>query len=111
MAVSGGPQYRPQNTIILKMGTPKKVPLILGHPARINLRWKQVLEPTRVLASTGDSMLVVCRYLDLRDPGFQSTGRRACKSHGLFCNLKVSRVKDQRSMAHGFSSSVDAGDY
>ena len=27
-----GPQYRPQNTIILIMGTPKKVPLILGNP-------------------------------------------------------------------------------
>ena len=25
-----GPQYRPQNTIILIIGTPKKVPLILG---------------------------------------------------------------------------------
>ena len=28
----GGPQYRPQNTIILIIGTPKKVPLILGNP-------------------------------------------------------------------------------
>ena len=28
----GGPQYRPQNTIVLNMGTPKKVPLILGNP-------------------------------------------------------------------------------
>ena len=27
----GGPQYGPQNTIILIMGTPKKVPLILGN--------------------------------------------------------------------------------
>ena len=27
-----GPQYRPQNTIILNIGTPKKVPLILGNP-------------------------------------------------------------------------------
>ena len=27
-----GPQYRPQNTIILIIGTPKKVPLILGNP-------------------------------------------------------------------------------
>ena len=26
----GGPQYRPQNTRILIIGTPKKVPLILG---------------------------------------------------------------------------------
>ena len=32
MAVSQnrGPQYRPQNTIRLIMGTPKRVPLILG---------------------------------------------------------------------------------
>ena len=27
-----GPQYRPQYTIVLIMGTPKKVPLILGNP-------------------------------------------------------------------------------
>ena len=27
-----GPQYEPQNTIVLIMGTPKKVPLILGNP-------------------------------------------------------------------------------
>ena len=27
-----GPQYRPQNTIVLIMGTPKRVPLILGNP-------------------------------------------------------------------------------
>ena len=27
-----GPQYRPQYTIILIMGTPKMVPLILGKP-------------------------------------------------------------------------------
>ena len=26
------PQYRPQNTIVLNIGTPKKVPLILGNP-------------------------------------------------------------------------------
>ena len=28
----GGPQYGPQNTIVLIMGTPKKEPLILGSP-------------------------------------------------------------------------------
>ena len=28
----GGPQYRPQNTIVLIIGTPKKEPLILGSP-------------------------------------------------------------------------------
>ena len=28
----GGPQYRPRNTMILIMGTPKKVPPILGNP-------------------------------------------------------------------------------
>ena len=28
----GGPQYRPQYTIVLIIGTPKKVPLILGNP-------------------------------------------------------------------------------
>ena len=27
-----GPQYRPQNTIILYTGTPKMVPLFLGNP-------------------------------------------------------------------------------
>ena len=27
-----GPQYRPQNTIVFIMGTPKKVLLILGNP-------------------------------------------------------------------------------
>ena len=27
-----GPQYEPQNTIVLIMGTLKKVPLILGNP-------------------------------------------------------------------------------
>ena len=26
-----GPQYRPQHTIVVIMGTPKKVPLILGN--------------------------------------------------------------------------------
>ena len=26
----GGPQYRPQNTVVLILGTPKMVPLILG---------------------------------------------------------------------------------
>ena len=28
----GEPQYRPQNTIVLIIGTPKRVPLILGNP-------------------------------------------------------------------------------
>ena len=28
----GGPSYRPQNTRILILGTPKRVPLILGSP-------------------------------------------------------------------------------
>ena len=28
----GGPQYRPQNTTVLIMGTPKMVPLILVNP-------------------------------------------------------------------------------
>ena len=28
----GGPQYRPQHTIVLIIGTPKIVPLILGNP-------------------------------------------------------------------------------
>ena len=27
-----GPQYRPQNTIVLRVGTPKMVPLILRNP-------------------------------------------------------------------------------
>ena len=27
-----GPQFRPQNTIVLIIGTPKMVPLILGNP-------------------------------------------------------------------------------
>ena len=27
-----GPQYRPQNIIVLIIGTPKRVPLILGNP-------------------------------------------------------------------------------
>ena len=29
---TGGPQYKTQDTTILTMGTPKKVPLILGNP-------------------------------------------------------------------------------
>ena len=32
-----GPQYRPQNTIVLIIGIPKKVPLILGNP-QISMR-------------------------------------------------------------------------
>ena len=34
LVVSGnkGTQYRPQNTIVLIIGTPKKVPIILGNP-------------------------------------------------------------------------------
>ena len=31
VSLNRGPQYRPQNTIILIIGTPKKVPLILGN--------------------------------------------------------------------------------
>ena len=31
------PQYRPQNTIVLILGTPKRVPLNWGNPA-VNLR-------------------------------------------------------------------------
>ena len=31
VSLNKGTQYRPQNTIILIMGTPKKVPLILGN--------------------------------------------------------------------------------
>ena len=34
-----GPQYRPQNTIVLIIGTPKKVPLILGNPHIDSTRW------------------------------------------------------------------------
>ena len=32
VSLNRGPQYRPQNTIVLIMGTPKMVPLILGNP-------------------------------------------------------------------------------
>ena len=32
----GPPQYRPQNIIILIMGTPKKVPIILGNPHNVS---------------------------------------------------------------------------
>ena len=32
-----GPQYSPQNTIVLIMGTPKMVPLILGNPQFLGL--------------------------------------------------------------------------
>ena len=32
----GEPQYRPQNAIILIIGTPKKVPLIWGNPPYLN---------------------------------------------------------------------------
>ena len=48
-----GPQYRPQNTIILIIGTPKMVPLILGNPPHIHIyiyiyihmHWVHVHEP------------------------------------------------------------------
>ena len=33
---NGGPQYRPQSTIILIIGIAKKVPLILGNPNPYN---------------------------------------------------------------------------
>ena len=33
-----GPQCRPQNTIVLIVGTPKKVPIILGNPHMVNLK-------------------------------------------------------------------------
>ena len=53
----GDPQYRPQNTILLNIGTPKRVPLILGNPPYevklISLRaqaWDVPLrDPARVL--------------------------------------------------------------
>ena len=32
VSLNRGPQYKPQNAIILIMGTPKIVPLILGNP-------------------------------------------------------------------------------
>ena len=32
VSLNKGPQYRPQYTIILIIGTPKRVPLILGNP-------------------------------------------------------------------------------
>ena len=31
----GGPQYRPPNTVVFIMGTPKEVPPFLGNPHRV----------------------------------------------------------------------------
>ena len=31
----GGPQYRPPNTVVFIMGTPKEVPPCLGNPHRV----------------------------------------------------------------------------
>ena len=32
VSLNRGPQYRPQNATVLIIGTPNKVPLILGNP-------------------------------------------------------------------------------
>ena len=40
-----GPQYRPQYIIILTMGTPKKVPLILGNSPLGGYHDSQALDP------------------------------------------------------------------
>ena len=49
----GGPQYRPQNTIILIMGTPKMVPLILGNPHMIKEQPRYIRELRPELRSHG----------------------------------------------------------
>ena len=38
-----GPQYRPQNTMILIIGTPKMVPLILGNPQIHTVRHNTIM--------------------------------------------------------------------
>ena len=44
-----GPQYRPQNTIVLIIGTAKMVPLILGNPHMVD---SEVVEATKSKAFT-----------------------------------------------------------
>ena len=53
-----GPQYRPQNTIVLIIGTPNKVPVILGNFSRgMALNFLRFLHPPR----TGESDMDSCQ--------------------------------------------------
>ena len=61
-----GPQYRPQNTIVLIRGTPKKVPLILGNPPHI-----PVAKPRSTASSHGS----------------QNINRRAWQAYGWLSKL------------------------
>ena len=64
-----GPQYRPQNTIVLIRGTPKKVPLIFGNP-HIFLWRSRALQHLRTAAK-----------ISTDDPGRHMGG---CQNYGPF---------------------------
>ena len=61
VSLNRGPPYKPQNTIILILGTPKKVFLILGKPHVPNREILQV----RVRRFGGLKVLAAVRYMEL----------------------------------------------
>ena len=65
MEVRERPQYRPQNTIALIMGIPKKVPLILGNPQVVN---PDDSNPPNKIARGGPNM----HPSDSRPPGHKT---------------------------------------
>ena len=60
-----GPQYGPQNTILLIMGTPRKVSLILGNPISGNYQAFSASE----IATSSRSMLCQLKAQLLRASG------------------------------------------
>ena len=67
-----GPRYRPQYTMILIMvGTPKKVPLILGSSAE---RSPGSVQPTRGEGSHGEHVPEAGDQEDLKSSGSRNMG-------------------------------------
>ena len=67
-----GPQYRPQITIVLIIGTPTKVPLILGNP---------YIKNTKILC--------FCRPHSLLERGIVSTPLEKQENNMLTCAVRI----------------------
>ena len=70
VSLKRGPQYRPQNTIILIMGTPNKVPLILGNPHILNPKaWASVGSMRKTFMFTARFLEAPATYCGISSSG------------------------------------------
>ena len=80
-----GPQYRPKYTIVLIMGTPKKVPLILGNPLVVGFLSRNTLRTPRPQTLNQRPRPGFWRYFKTQQPlSILESHMGGCQKYGLF---------------------------